>query len=152
MSTPLETPVPPCAEDVFQKGVSVCLIGDIPKHAAETICKSLSEVTGWKIDWHYIGGRTHIKALPPESKDMTADTFLTLTGEITKARRTQATLAEKAIALCDAVENKDDLPLTKYALRAARLVNEVRHLATDLGRTQSGSPTGLDNQQREAGQ
>jgi len=55
----------PCADDVFKKGVSACLVGDVPKHAAETICQSLSAVTGWKIDWHYFGGRTHIKALAP---------------------------------------------------------------------------------------
>ncbi|EPJ2807354.1 hypothetical protein ACTHGN_000342 [Pseudomonas putida] len=61
--------LPPCADDVFKNGVSVCLVGDVPKHAAETICQSLSTVIGWKIDWHYIGGRTHIKALapPPQS-------------------------------------------------------------------------------------
>ncbi|UVK80772.1 hypothetical protein LOY46_14360 [Pseudomonas sichuanensis] len=57
--------LPPCADDVFKSGVSVCLVGDVPKHAAERICQSLSAVTGWKIDWHYIGGRTHIKALAP---------------------------------------------------------------------------------------
>ncbi|KTT19099.1 hypothetical protein [Pseudomonas parafulva] len=57
--------LPPCADDVFKKGVSACLVGDVPKHAAETICRSLSAVTGWKIDWHYVGGRTHIKALAP---------------------------------------------------------------------------------------
>ncbi|MEE3637075.1 hypothetical protein UIA24_22910 [Pseudomonas sp. AL 58] len=57
--------LPPCADDVFKNGVSACLVGDVPKHAAETICQSLSAVTGWKIDWHYFGGRTHIKALAP---------------------------------------------------------------------------------------
>ncbi|WP_332774285.1 hypothetical protein [Pseudomonas sp. ESBL1] len=57
--------LPPCADDVFKNGVSACLVGDVPKHAAETICRSLSAITGWKIDWHYIGGRTHIKALAP---------------------------------------------------------------------------------------
>ncbi|MFV3284379.1 hypothetical protein ACNFCI_10030 [Pseudomonas sp. NY15356] len=57
--------LPPCADEVFKNGVSACLVGDVPKHAAETICQSLSAVTGWKIDWHYFGGRTHIKALAP---------------------------------------------------------------------------------------
>lgn len=60
--------LPPCADDVFKDGVSACLVGDVPKHAAETICQSLSAVTGWKIDWHYFGGRTHIKALAPAPK------------------------------------------------------------------------------------
>ena len=51
-----------CDNEVFQKGASVCLV-DIPKETAEDICRSLSAVTGCRIDWHYIGGRVHIKAL-----------------------------------------------------------------------------------------
>lgn len=35
---------------------------------------------------------------------------------------------EKALELCVAVENEDDLPPIKYALRAGRLVNEVKEL------------------------
>ena len=38
-------------------------------------------------------------------------------------------LARKALELCDAVENKGDLPLNKWALKTGRLVNEVRDLA-----------------------
>lgn len=84
----------------------------------------------------------------PESTAMTADAFLILTDEISQARRAQATLIEKAIALCDAVENKEDLPLHKYAMRAGRLVNEVRHLAAELSRQQPGSPEGLNQPQQ----
>ncbi len=51
-----------CDQDVFDNGKSVCLV-DIPKEAAEDICRNLSAVTGCKVDWHYIGGRVHIKAL-----------------------------------------------------------------------------------------
>lgn len=54
--------IKPCDQDVFDKGQSVCLV-DIPKETAENICRSLSAETGYKIDWHYIGGRVHIKAL-----------------------------------------------------------------------------------------
>lgn len=53
----------PCDPEVFDKGTSVCLV-NIPKEAAENLCRSLSAVTGYRIDWHYIGGRVHVKALP----------------------------------------------------------------------------------------
>jgi hypothetical protein len=36
---------------------------DIPKETAENICRNLSAATGCKVDWHYIGGRVHIKAI-----------------------------------------------------------------------------------------
>lgn len=52
-----------CDQGVFDNGKSVCLV-DIPKDTAEVICRNLSAVTGWKVDWHYIGGRVHMKALP----------------------------------------------------------------------------------------
>lgn len=84
----------------------------------------------------------------PESTALTADAFLILTDEISQVRRAQATLIEKAIALCDAVENKEDLPLHKYAMRAGRLVNEVRDLANALSPQQSGSPEGLNQPQQ----
>lgn len=41
-------------------------------------------------------------------------------------------LASKTLELCDAVENKGDLPLNKWALKTGRLVNEVRDLAEAL--------------------
>ncbi|MBZ1986779.1 hypothetical protein ACYA56_22820 [Klebsiella pneumoniae] len=53
-----------CDPEVFEKGVSVCLIS-IPKETAEVICKNITAATGCKVDWHYFGGRVHIKALPP---------------------------------------------------------------------------------------
>lgn len=51
-----------CDPEVYEKGVSVCLVV-IPKETAEVICKGISAATGCKVDWHYIGGRVHIKAL-----------------------------------------------------------------------------------------
>lgn len=57
----------PCDADVYSNGKSVCLV-DIPKETAEIICRSISTVAGLKVDWHYFGGRVHIKSLanPPE--------------------------------------------------------------------------------------
>lgn len=53
-----------CDPEVYEKGVSVCLIS-ISKETAEVICKNIAVATGCKVDWHYFGGRVHIKALPP---------------------------------------------------------------------------------------
>ncbi|EPV8437996.1 hypothetical protein ACWASX_004092 [Klebsiella variicola] len=51
-----------CDPEVYEKGVSACFVV-IPKETAEVICKGISAATGCKVDWHYIGGRVHIKAL-----------------------------------------------------------------------------------------
>ncbi|ELY4332865.1 hypothetical protein SMZ18_000767 [Cronobacter dublinensis] len=51
-----------CDHEVFEKGASACLV-DIPKDVAEIICRGISAATGCMIDWHYVGGRVHIKAL-----------------------------------------------------------------------------------------
>ncbi|MDI7491683.1 hypothetical protein QLY92_06180 [Cronobacter dublinensis] len=51
-----------CDPDVFERGTSACLV-DLPKDAAEIICRGISAATGCKIDWHFVGGRVHIKAL-----------------------------------------------------------------------------------------
>lgn len=51
-----------CDPEVYEKGASACLVA-IPKETAEVICKGISAATGCKVDWHYIGGRVHIKAL-----------------------------------------------------------------------------------------
>ncbi|MEG7328508.1 hypothetical protein [Serratia marcescens] len=53
-----------CDREVYENGKSACLVV-IPKEAAEVICRGISEVTGCKVDWHYFGGRVHIKALTP---------------------------------------------------------------------------------------
>ena len=54
-----------CDQAVFDRGSSVCLV-DIPKETAEVICRNVSAATGCMVDWHYIGGRVHIKALRGE--------------------------------------------------------------------------------------
>lgn len=51
-----------CDPDVFERGVTACVL-DVSKNEAETICRGLSSATGCKVDWHFVGGRVHIKAL-----------------------------------------------------------------------------------------
>ncbi len=53
-----------CDREVYENGKSACLVV-ISKETAEVICRGVSEATGCKVDWHYIGGRVHIKALAP---------------------------------------------------------------------------------------
>ncbi|MCH4196697.1 MAG: hypothetical protein LKJ78_10080 [Serratia liquefaciens] len=53
-----------CNKEVYENGQSACLV-DIPKETAEVICRGISQATGCKLDWHYIGGRVHIKAIAP---------------------------------------------------------------------------------------
>lgn len=52
-----------CAQEVYEHGASVGRF-DIPKETANAICAGISAATGARVDWHYIGGRVHIKALP----------------------------------------------------------------------------------------
>ena len=54
---------PPCDSELFESGVSVGLF-DMPKWTAEALCKGIAAATGARVDWHYIGGRVHVKALP----------------------------------------------------------------------------------------
>lgn len=56
-----------CDPEVYEKGVSVCLVA-IPKETAEVICQNITAATGCKVDWHYFGGRVHIKALRESSQ------------------------------------------------------------------------------------
>lgn len=52
-----------CDEDVFKNGVSLGFF-DMTKQEAEAYCVEQTKITGSKHDWHYIGGRVHIKAMP----------------------------------------------------------------------------------------
>lgn len=54
---------PDCNPELYAHGVSVGLF-DIPKWAAERLCNGISAATGARVDWHYVGGRVHVKALP----------------------------------------------------------------------------------------
>lgn len=57
-----EPAIADCDPEVYEKGVSVCLVA-IQKETAEVICQNITAATGCKVDWHYFGGRVHIKAL-----------------------------------------------------------------------------------------
>ncbi|WP_419792597.1 hypothetical protein ACN09C_14845 [Serratia fonticola] len=57
-------PTGKCDPDVFENGKSACLVV-ISKETAEEICRGITAATGCKVDWHYFGGRVHIKALAP---------------------------------------------------------------------------------------
>jgi hypothetical protein len=57
-----------CNDEVYKNGESVGLF-DMPKAEAEAMCIRLTQETGFLHDWHYIGGRVHVKALyNPEPK------------------------------------------------------------------------------------
>ncbi|MCE1010171.1 hypothetical protein [Pseudomonas monteilii] len=60
-----EKQLPPCDAEVFEKGESIGLFPGIKKEDVERLCKGLSAVTGWRIDWSYFAGRPHIRALAP---------------------------------------------------------------------------------------
>ncbi|HBR1352351.1 TPA: hypothetical protein L9L49_000770 [Klebsiella quasipneumoniae subsp. quasipneumoniae] len=62
-----EPAIADCDLEVYEKGVSVCLVA-IPKETAEIICQNITAATGCKVDWHYFGGRVHIKALRESSQ------------------------------------------------------------------------------------
>lgn len=62
-----ESAIADCDPEVYEKGVSVCLVA-IPKETAEIICQNITAATGYKVDWHYFGGRVHIKALRESSQ------------------------------------------------------------------------------------
>ncbi|WP_225786029.1 hypothetical protein [Pseudomonas sp. Marseille-P9655] len=57
--------LPPCDAEVFERGESVGLYDSFEKEDVERLCKELSAVTGWRIDWSYFAGRPHIRALAP---------------------------------------------------------------------------------------
>ncbi|MBF8733065.1 hypothetical protein IRZ59_21790 [Pseudomonas guariconensis] len=60
-----EKQLPPCDAEVFEKGESIGLFPGLDKEDVERLCKGLSAVTGWRIDWSYFAGRPHIRALAP---------------------------------------------------------------------------------------
>ncbi|UMY63898.1 hypothetical protein [Pseudomonas sp. LS.1a] len=57
--------LPPCDAEVFENGESVGLFDSFEKEDIERLCKGLSAVTGWRIDWSYFAGRPHVRALSP---------------------------------------------------------------------------------------
>ncbi|SAT61023.1 Eaa1 [Klebsiella pneumoniae] len=79
-----EPAIADCDPEVYEKGVSVCLVA-IPKETAEIICQNITAATGCKVDWHYFGGRVHIKALRVTSQPAPAvpDGYVTVPKEPT---------------------------------------------------------------------
>lgn len=58
-----------CDDEVFKNGISLGLF-EMTKRQAEDHCKAETERTGHKHDWHFAGGRVHVKALlPPNEQD-----------------------------------------------------------------------------------
>lgn len=55
-----------CNNDVFKHGASLGFF-DMSKEQAEAYCKAETERTGHLHDWHYVGGRVHVKCLPPNT-------------------------------------------------------------------------------------
>lgn len=51
-----------CDPEVFEKGTSLGLF-EMTKDEAEKYCRDATKRTGKKHDWHYFGGRVHIKVL-----------------------------------------------------------------------------------------
>lgn len=53
-----------CNDDVYKNGVSLGLF-EMTKVQAEEYCRKETLRTGNNRDWHYIGGRVHVKVLIP---------------------------------------------------------------------------------------
>ena len=51
-----------CRADVYSHGESVCMLA-VDKAVAEAAVQIASRLTGDAYDWHYIGGRVHVKRL-----------------------------------------------------------------------------------------
>ncbi|CAI1817293.1 Uncharacterised protein [Serratia quinivorans] len=92
-----------CDPDVYRNGKSACLVA-IPKETAEVICRGISEATGCKVDWHYIGGRVHIKALTPPAPAVTGELLEAMDEVIRISDRDHDAWnrAKEAIAACHA--------------------------------------------------
>lgn len=52
-----------CDQEVFEKGISLGFF-DMTKEEANRYCIDRAEETGHRYDWHYAGGRVHMKYLP----------------------------------------------------------------------------------------
>lgn len=97
-----ESAIADCDPEVYEKGVSVCLVA-IPKETAEIICQNITAATGCKVDWHYFGGRVHIKALRVASQPapVVPDGYVMVPKEPTRRFSTSliqlSTMAQKAL-------------------------------------------------------
>ncbi|MFH3259590.1 hypothetical protein ABK932_03675 [Klebsiella aerogenes] len=119
-----EPAIADCDPEVYEKGVSVCLVA-IPKETAEVICQNITAATGCKVDWHYFGGRVHIKALRESSQSapVVPDDVL---GALQKVARIRLDMNDfdgdrRGIAdcLCDAEEALIEVVNRRAAMLAA---------------------------------
>ncbi|MGZ9824396.1 hypothetical protein ACXYTQ_23075 [Klebsiella pneumoniae] len=113
-----ETAIADCDPEVYEKGVSVCLVA-IPKETAEIICQNITAATGCKVGWHYFGGRVHIKALRESSQPAPV-----------VPEKCPAEIRDLISSHTDALFNDDDAQEIWNACRAAMLAaapQEVNH-------------------------
>ena len=62
MATDGPTP-PPCDLDILKRG-SVVFVGDtLPSNAMERWVKRVAELSGQRVDWHFLGGYARVLAL-----------------------------------------------------------------------------------------
>ncbi|HCI5656060.1 TPA: DUF551 domain-containing protein [Klebsiella variicola subsp. variicola] len=112
-----ETAIADCDPEVYEKGVSVCLVA-IPKETAEVICQNITAATGCKVDWHYFGGRVHIKALRVASQPAkTVQPVMFIDGDISSED------ADKLAKVIREFNEEDERPLAKMA----RIIRENPH-------------------------
>ena len=71
-----------CDRDVYENGTSMGMFA-MSKEQAEEYCAAETKRTGYKHDWHFIGGRVHVKALLPKPKD---DRIAALEAELAKVK------------------------------------------------------------------
>lgn len=62
MATDGPTP-PPCESDIFKNGECVFVTDTIPSNAMEGWVKHVAEISGQRVDWHFVGGRARVLAL-----------------------------------------------------------------------------------------
>lgn len=81
ISTVKNVPTGKCDPDVFENGKSACIVV-ISKETAEEICRGITAATGCKVDWHYFGGRVHIKALAPPAPAVPSEQLIGMANHI----------------------------------------------------------------------
>lgn len=131
-----EKQLPPCDPEVFEKGESIGLFPGIKKEDIERLCKSLSAVTGWRIDWSYFAGRPHVRALAPADQypglatawfDPSYQEFITAQGrEATLRIGDGDRLARYSVPLFTGAQAGEVVALRSSLLRAGEREHELR--------------------------
>ena len=62
MATDGPTPTS-CDSEIFEKGEQVFVTSTIPSNAMEGWVKKVAELSGQRVDWHFLGGRARVLAL-----------------------------------------------------------------------------------------